>query len=187
MDAFNYLSVLLSIILGLGITQLLTAAGRLIRGRAAVRLYGPPLVWAGLLLLIHVQAWWSMFGLRTRTDWSFAAFLVVLLQTVILYMLAALVLPEAVAEPVVDLRAYYEQQVPWFFGFLVAVVCVSIAKELVLEGRLPEPANLVFHLFLMAAAAAAIRVRRPRFHQALAVVSAATLALYVGALFSTLR
>lgn len=187
MDAFNYLSVLLSIILGLGITQLLTAAGRLIRGRHAVRLYWPPLVWAGLLLVIYVQAWWSMFGLRTRTDWSFLTFLVVLLQTVVLYMMAALILPETVDESGVDLQTYYERHAPWFFGFLLAGLTVSIVKDVVLDGRLPEPANLTFHFLLMALCGTAIAVRRASVHGAVAVASVVAVAVYITALFSRLR
>ena len=187
MDAFSYLSVLLSIILGLGITQVLTSAGRLIRARQAVVLYWPPLVWAGLLLVIYVQSWWSMFGLRSRTEWSFLGFLVVLLQTVDLYMLSALVLPEDVAASGVDLRAHYARQAPWFFGFLVAALLISAAKEVVLEGHLPEGANLTFHLFLAVTAGLAVFLRRPWYHQALAVVSAGALALYIAVLFSRLH
>ena len=82
MDAFGYLSVVLSIIIGLGITQILASSGRLIRGRAHVVTYWPPLVWAGVLLVMYVQAWWSMFGLRAHVGWTFLAFLVVLLRTV---------------------------------------------------------------------------------------------------------
>ena len=37
MDAFSYLSILLSIIVGLGLTQILTAVGRIIRHRDRVR------------------------------------------------------------------------------------------------------------------------------------------------------
>jgi hypothetical protein len=40
-DPFSYLSVLISIILGLGITQLLTGLGRLLQARAGTRLYAP--------------------------------------------------------------------------------------------------------------------------------------------------
>ena len=64
MDAFSYLSVLLSIILGLGLTQLLTAVGRVIRHRDRVRVDWLPMLWAGVLLVVYVQVWWSMFGLR---------------------------------------------------------------------------------------------------------------------------
>jgi hypothetical protein len=56
-----------------------------------VKLYWPALAWAGLLLLISVQSWWAMFGLRSHHDWSFGAFAVVLLHTVVLYTLAVLV------------------------------------------------------------------------------------------------
>jgi len=54
MDAFSYLSVLLSVIIGLGISQLLTSFGRLIRHRDIVRSYWPSLLWAGVLLLIFI-------------------------------------------------------------------------------------------------------------------------------------
>src|SRR5437868_15494672 len=121
MDAFSYLSVLLAIIVGLGMTQVLTASGRLIRHRDRVRTYWPPLVWAGLLLVVYVPAWWAMLGLRTHTDWNFLTSFVVLLQTVMLYMMAAVVLPQSRAEPdVVDLRLHYERQRDWCFGFLLA-------------------------------------------------------------------
>ena len=199
MDAFSYLSVLLSIILGLGITQVLTAFGRLIRGRAAVRVYWPPLLWAGLLLVIYVQSWWASFGLRDHGDWTFGAFLVVLLQSIGLYMAAALVLPETVAEPsdegpdeaptprVADLRAHYERQAPWFFGFLMATVIASLLKDVVLSGSLPEAANVAFHIYLFVSAAIAIVVRRRWYHETIAVVTAAGFAVYIAALFSELR
>jgi hypothetical protein len=201
MDAFSYLSVLLSIIIGLGITQLLAATGRLIRGRAVVRAYWPPLLWAGILLVIYVQMWWSMFGLRVRTAWTFLAFFVVLLQTVVFYMATSLVLPETVTEPsdvggpsspadsatVADLRAHYERQVPWFFGFFAATVVVSMVKEMVLEGRPPVGANLAFHLFLLAGSGLALVSRRPRVHEGLAIANAVGVAGYIALLFSRLR
>src|SRR2546430_11876759 len=50
-----YLSVLLSIILGLGLTQVLTAVGRLVRHRDRVRPDWLPLLWAAVLLVVYVQ------------------------------------------------------------------------------------------------------------------------------------
>src|SRR6478672_4069223 len=66
MDPFSYLSVLISIILGLGITQLVTGLGRLIQARGRIKFYAPTIAWVGLLLIIHVQTWWAMFGLRSQ-------------------------------------------------------------------------------------------------------------------------
>ena len=187
MDAFGYLSVLLSIIIGLGLTQVLTACGRLIRHRERVRVYWPPLLWAGLLILIYVQSWWSSFGLRSFENWTFFSFFVVLLQTVMLYMMAAVVLPEQLDEAVVDLRAYYDRQSRWLFGFFLATLCVSVVKDIVLSGRLPLGLNLAFHGFFGAVAIAGLTIRRLRYHEALAVAATLAVLAYIALLFARLR
>src|SRR5438045_1231650 len=104
MDAFSYLSVLLSIILGLAITQVLQGLGKLMQARARVTFFWPPVVIALTLLMMFVQSWWAMFGLRTQRIWTFAGFAVVILQTILSYLMAALILPEVPPEGRVDLR-----------------------------------------------------------------------------------
>ena len=187
MDAFSYLSVLLSIILGLGLTQLLTAAGRLIRHRDRVHVDWLPLLWSIVLLVVYVQSWWAMFGLRSVRDWTFVAFLVVLAQTIMLYMMAAVVLPEQVEETGVDLEAHYDRQHRWFFGFFLATLCISIVKDLLIAGHLPGPANLVFHGLLAAVCVAAIVANSRRVQVALSIVGAIAVTVYIGALFMTLH
>jgi hypothetical protein len=187
MDAFSYLSVLISIILGLGITQLLTGLGRLLQARAGTRLYAPAITWVAVLLLIHVQTWWTMFGLRGVRGWTFGAFLVVLLQPALLYLMAALAVPEVTAGAPVDLRANYFAHARPFFALTMLLLVVSIAKDLVLDGRLPVPLNLATHVVLFALCAAAATTRRERFHQALAPVVAVIFAVYVTVLFARLN
>jgi hypothetical protein len=187
MDAFSYLSVLLSIIIGLGLTQVLTAIGRLIRHRDRVRPDWLPLLWAAVMLLIYVQVWWSMFGLRHYRDWTFLSFLIVLTQTGTLYLMAAVALPEQPDESGLDLREYYGRQHRWFFGFFLATLAVSVAKEVIIAGRLPEAMNLAFHLFLAAASASAIVIRRRRYQEVVGVACAAAIAAYIGLLFMRLR
>jgi hypothetical protein len=187
MDEFAYLSVLLSIIIGLGFTQLLTAAGRLIRHRDRVRVDWLPLLWAAVLLLIFVQVWWSMFGLRTYRGWTFFGFCLILSQTCTLYMMAAVVLPEHVDEPVVDLAAHYERQHRWFFGFFLATLIISVTKDLVINGRWPTAANLGFHALLAAICLSAIFVRGRRYQEMAGIAGAAVIVTYIGLLFMRLR
>jgi hypothetical protein len=187
MDAFNYLSVLLSIIIGLGISQLLTASGRLIRHRDRVHFHWPSLVWAGVLLLIFIQSWWAMFVLRHYTDWTFLAFTIVLLQTIGLYMSAAVVLPENVDGDGVDLRIHYEKHKRWIFGFMLTAVVTSVAKDVVLYGRFAEPANLAFHAFFAISCVAALLVRRARIHEILAIVATLAMGAYITTLFTQLH
>jgi Ca2+/Na+ antiporter len=186
MDEFAYLSVLLSIIIGLGITQLLTAAGRLIRHRDRVRVDWLPLLWAAVLLVIFVQVWWSMFGLRTYREWTFVGFLLILAQTCTLYLMAAVVLPEQV-EDAVDLATHYERQHRWFFGFFLATLIISVAKDLVINGQWPSAVNLGFHIFLAVVCLSAITVRKRRYQEVVGIAGSVAVATYIGLLFMRLR
>lgn len=187
MDAFSYLSVLLSIILGLGLTQLLTAVGRVIRHRDRVRVDWLPMLWAGVLLIVYVQVWWSMFGMRQLQSWTFVEFLVVLLQTVTLYMMAAMLLPEQIDEGGVDLRSFYDRHHRWFFAFFLATLVISVGKDVVIGGRLPEAWNLAFHIVFAAISLSAILVVRRRYHELVGITAAVSIVAYVGLLFARLQ
>jgi hypothetical protein len=187
MDAFSYLSVLISIILGLGITQLLPGLGRLLQARAGTRLYAPAVVWAGVLLLVHVQTWWAMFGLRGVGEWTFGRFLMVLLQPSVLYLMAALTLPEPAVGPQGDMRATYFAHARAFFVLAVLLLVVSVVKDLVVSGQLPAPLNLGAHVLLATLWAAAAATRRDWYHRAVAPATAVIFAAYVVVLFTRLR
>jgi hypothetical protein len=139
-----------------------------------------------VLVIVYVQVWWSMFGLRNYRDWTFIAFLIVLAQTVTLYLMAAVVLPEQPHEAGVDLRAFYDRHHRWFFGFFLVTLGISVAKDVVITGRLPDVPNLAFHLFLATACVSAIWIRRRRYQEVVGVVSAVAMTAYIGLLFARL-
>jgi len=185
MDEFSYLSVLLSIILGLAITQILKGFRGIVLARMRVRMYWPVVAWAVLLLLIDVQSWWAMFGLRSISTWTFPAFFVVLAQTIALYMLAAIVLPDFIGESV-DLNAHYHQHTRWFFGLLILVLLISLGKDLMLTGHLPDRVNLAFHLGFIALALPAMFVRSEWYHKAQPVAGLLLFVAYIALLFTRL-
>ena len=187
MDPFSYLAVLLSIILGLGLTQLLTATGRLIRHRDRVRVHWLPFLWAAILLLIYVQVWWSMYGLRLRRDWTFLDFGIVLAQTATLYLMAAVALPEQTEDAGVDLQVFFDRQHRWFFGFFLATLAVSVAKDVILGGRLPDRMNLSFHAIFALGCLAGLLMRRRRYQAVLGIGFAVAIVAYIGTLFARLR
>ena len=186
MDAFSFLSVLLSIILGLAITQVLQGLGRLMTARARVTFYWPPIVIALAMLVGFVQSWWAMFGLRNRQSWDFLGFLVVIFQVVFAYLQAAMILPE-VGEGPVDLRESYFKERRWFYSFVIAGTVTSLCKDLVLDGHLPKPLNLGFHCGWILLALCAIWTGRDLFHKLLAFVAAAGMTAYIVLLFTRLR
>jgi len=186
-DAFSYLSVLLSIIIGLGMTQVLTALGRVIRHRDRVAMDWLPLLWAAVMLVVFVQVWWSSFGLRQFRDWTFVGFLLVLTQTCTLYLMSAVILPEQIDETRTDLAAHYQRQHRWFFSFLLATLVVSVLKDLVINGHWPSVLNLGFHIFLTAISLSAIFIRQRRYQEFVGVVGAGGIAAYIWLLFMRLQ
>lgn len=186
MDAFSYLSVLLSVILGLAIAQILQGYRALALNRRQVTLYWPTLAWTGSLLLMVAQHWWASFDLADRGDWSFADFAATLLQTALIYLMAALVLPDIPADRPVDLKQHYWRERVPFFTAGIAAIGWSMAKEVILEGRLPEPANLAFHLVFLTLSLTALASRSEWLHKAFAALMLALFVIYVTLLFARL-
>ena len=187
MDEFSYLSVLLAVILGLAITQILQGFRGLLHAREKVVIYWPSLVWAGLVMLIAVQSWWASFGMRHITGWTFLGFMVVLLENICIYMVAALVLPDFAEERHVDLRRSYFKQAPWFYGLFALALLLSLLKDFVLSGAFPTRLNLAFHLLFLAGSVAMILIRNDTFHKVYTLVSAALFFVYISELFGYLH
>lgn len=187
MDAFAHLSVLISIVLGLGITNLLMGLARVVQMRGRVKVYWPTIVWALVLLLLHVQTWWSMFGLRTVETWTFVAFGLTLMQPILLFFLSALVLPDFDRDEALDLRANYFAQARWFFGIILALLLTSLARTFALQGRLPMGEDFAFHLAFIAGVIPGVVVTNETFHKISALVAAGSVFAYVALLFTELR
>lgn len=184
MNTFEYLSVLVSIILGLGITQLLSGFGTWLEQRHSFRAYGPAIAWAGFLLLVHVQTWWTMFGLGVHENWNFLQFAMVLLQPILLFLLAVIVLPGPNA-PRHDPRDNFLAQRRWFFGLLAGLLFVSLLKDLT-RGDIPGPANLAFHALFLGISALGFLFAGERIQRWLAYSSIATFTAYIALLFAEL-
>lgn len=186
MDAFSYLSVLLSIILGLAMAQVLQGYRAILLARGRVRLSAPVLIWSGLLLLFATQAWWASFGLREREHWDFLSFAMILLQMILLYMLTAVIFPDVAPSGTVDLVEHFDEHRRAFFGFLIGMLIASVCKDLVFDHRLPSTTNLVFHIVGAVTSVIGILAKNARVQLALALIAAAGSVGYIAVLFAQL-
>jgi hypothetical protein len=187
MDQFGYLSVLLAIIVGFAITQILLGFRGLVLSRVHVQMYWPTLLWAALLLLINVQSWWAMFGMRAIQHWTFPAFAVLLTQTIAQYMLAAIVFPDFPGDQAIDLYDHYWQHTRWFFGLLIFLLIVSLTKDLIIGGRMTGALNLLFHLSFMTMCVVAMLTSAQMYHKLFPLLGIAIFSGYIIALFTPLR
>jgi hypothetical protein len=184
-DAFAYLSVLLSIVLGLAIAEILQGYGVLLRSRSNVEVYAPPLIWSVMVLILATHFWWASFGLSTRENWSFAAFSAVLLQTIMLFMGAALILPHSAPGPV-DLRAHYYKERAPFFAFGLLFLLVGFLKLWLLSDPF-QGLTLGFFAFFTLMALLGLLFTRPRVHEVLAPVMAVGIVIFITIMFARLQ
>lgn len=183
MTPFDYLSVLLSIVLGLSITQLLSGFAGLVRARDRMAIYWPLPVQMAFVFLVSVQMWWSLFGLHNARHWTFGLFLIVLMQPVTVYLMSAFITPDVSGEGRVDLRAIYFRERAWFFGASLFTVLISLAKNFFVNQGPPAPADMVGHAIFATTALAGLLSRNDIVHKIIAPVALLVFCAYIALLF----
>src|SRR5882757_9449630 len=104
MTPFEYVTVLVSIILGLGITQIVTGVADLVHQWDRVKVYWPHLLWIIIVFFLQIQEWWSLYELRNITSLRLPTFFFVLLYPINLFILARLLFPLVQAESDINLK-----------------------------------------------------------------------------------
>lgn len=187
MTQFEYLSVLVSIIIGLGLSHLLSSIARLIQLRHRTRFYVPTLCWMALLFLAHIQIWWVAFERRGNADWNFFSFLLYLLIPITVFVLSYLIVPDLEREGQVDLKASYYANRVWVFGLFGLVPLISLGEEYIHDGGIPMDADVLFRLCFMVLALCAATIRSERYHAVNAGLGLSLFFLYIFALFLQLQ
>jgi len=140
----EYVAALLSIIVGLGLTDLAQSLRELVRPRRQVDWHWLPLLWAATTFLLAIQIWWNSFSFLTGATPAF--FVAYLLTFLLLYLTCAFALPDpeweksraatntgevsietSVTQAPLDLRAFYfsASHRRWFFGVFIAFIVMS--------------------------------------------------------------
>ena len=178
MTPFEHLAVLISIVLGLALTQLLAGVHRVAQARRRVRVYWLPLVWVGLLFITQVEWWWASYALRRETVWNFFYFLFVLLSPVSLFLAAAFALPEIEPGEHYDLRAHYYENRGAFFGIVAAGPVLDAIRRAIQAGTWRDAgavSNAIAAVLVVSLAVSA----RPRWHAAVTLAITALFGFFL--------
>lgn len=121
MNAFRWSSVVFSLILGLGMTHLLSSTVGIFRVRGRETLDWIPFAWAGCVFIWQLQFWWAIIELPCMIhSWDLGAFLIMVVLTILLYLAASLVLPPAGTDLTAGLGALFARDGRW------ALVALSV-------------------------------------------------------------
>ncbi|HZR05044.1 MAG TPA: hypothetical protein VFA61_04375 [Candidatus Udaeobacter sp.] len=131
MAAFEYLSVLISIILALGMTRVLGGVGEMPQARSHRRIYRVHAIWIINLFLYLVIAWWIFYRWRYQEPWRFLLFVFVLISPTLLYLASLLLFPrEGDIDSAIDYKTHYYANHRAFFILFALFTPVDIADSL---------------------------------------------------------
>lgn len=130
MSAFEYTSVMASIIVGLALVDILISLNRLIRAGGSVRWHWAAPVTAALITMTIIQIWWSIYEPQD-TPMTIGQFLPLLVELVLLFLLAASALPDEIPAGGIDLRLYYDRNSPYLWSLFAASLAWATAGSAV--------------------------------------------------------
>ena len=168
MDAFEYISVLTSIIIGLGMAQLLLGVSRLIQHPENARPYWVHLSWVLTMFVYSVFWWWWEFNLSVIEVWTFGAYLLVIFYTFLIFLMCALLSPVNLSG-YDGFEQYYYAKRAWIFGTFLVMQFVDIGVALIKGMDYFMGLGIYFYVaeaLIVILSAMAIATRNKSFHAA---------------------
>ncbi|MDQ6826580.1 MAG: hypothetical protein M3Z14_05190 [Candidatus Eremiobacteraeota bacterium] len=187
MAVFSYLSVLISILIGLGMSHLLGAMVRLIHNRSRTKFYWPSQLWAINLFLLLTLIWWADFNLNRHEYWTFAIFLATLTLPAILYVACGLVLPASEVRNDDDMRAAYFENRVWFLSLISTAIALSFVQTYLLDGHITVDTDAGLKVLLLSFSIFPIVSKAEIAQKTAALANFATVVFYIVFLFYNLR
>jgi hypothetical protein len=189
MEFFNYVMVLASVILGLGITHLLMGVAGILQHPGRDKIYWVHLLWVAATFLRAIFWWWFEFRLSETPGWTFTLYVFVLGYAFLIYLWCALLFPRDLAG-YDGFKDYFYSRRRWFFGLGVAGQLVDVVDTL-LKGldhfRSLGPSYPIAMFVLTALFLIAMRTRNERFQAAFAIFSVTYLVAYPWIVFQTVQ
>jgi hypothetical protein len=122
---FEYISVLTSIIIGLGMAHLLRGLAGLMQHPGRHKIYWVHLLWVGFMFFNMIFFWWWEFSLATLDVWLFQNYLFIVAYAVVLYLMCALLFPTDL-DDYTGFKDYFLSRRAWFFGLLGLITAIDI-------------------------------------------------------------
>lgn len=144
---FEYISVFLAIILGVGVTQLVTGFAEIIHRWHVTKTYWPHMALIALVFVLHIQEWWAIYEMRGYDSWRLPVFLFLALYPVNLYILARILFPVEWSKEGCDLKQFYFENYRRIYLFTILLAVLAIINNLFIEGR--PVAEQVFQFFII--------------------------------------
>ena len=129
-DVYPHIRTVMGMVIGLGVTRLLSGVARIVQHPGQQVLYPVHLAWVVSVLLSLVHFWWWEFALFRIEIWTFGTYLFVIGYAILLFMQCALLFPDSLGE-YADYKEFFLARRAWFFGLLATTSLFDVVDTLI--------------------------------------------------------
>ena len=130
MTHYEYLMVMVSIILGLGATQALRGLSKIARSPTR---FLPATLWVTGLFYLHIQVWWGFWDMADVPSWTQLSYYLIIFLPCSLFAATELLVPIGAGADT-DWEAHFQSVQTWFLGSLITFQIVAILASYLLMG-----------------------------------------------------
>jgi hypothetical protein len=163
MTTFEYLAVLISIIVGLGITHLLGGVARFIHHPGRFKFYWAHFLWTVTTFMTLILFWWIQLWMNSVEEWNSYLYAFLVLYSVLLYLQCVIITPPDSPEGL-DLRQYFFSKRKWFFGVVLAGCLMDVVDGLIKEH------DTGYQFVFVPLVVVALLTKNPKYHAFLAII-----------------
>ena len=131
MNSFEFIMILVSIIIGLGIAELLQTVSKIIKGAVEGGLLY--ILWTVNMLNMLIQCFWAYWLYENRVDWTYIELILILLGPIIMYIIASLLyLPNNQYNQFDEY--FINHRLPFFILFMVLMILFTFNDYVFTKG-----------------------------------------------------
>ena len=157
MQVYDYIAVMLSIVLGLGATQMLSGLSQVIQNCNRIKNYWVFYAWVIVVLGLILQFWWAYWDYRAYQNWTFFKFVYLLSGPAVLYFSSRILVPEDIGTQCSNLVTYcFRIRRPFYWSLAIVMFFAMTSPFVVREGDFFTEFRVLQGLGLIAALAGAI-------------------------------
>ncbi len=135
MEPFEYVVVITSLIIGLGIAQVLNGLADIVSGFKHLKVSVAHVLMIISTFLNLYQDWFYNYEYSVHVEeWTMKVILGLLTFPILVFILARMLIPTGLRSDEKDLVAYYNEQWPSFFIISIWIVLISIFQDIHISG-----------------------------------------------------
>jgi hypothetical protein len=168
-SAFEYVLVMVGVVLTLATSHLLIFLATVIARRERIQGYALHYAWTLLLLVLNLHTWLALWAFHTQTGFPLTQLIAMLSTASLVFIAARVLVPDLPADRRADLRSHYFRiRVP-FFAILSLFWLLLLLGPVLLGGTgLAEPV-VVHRAVFLGLSVSGVLIRQPAWHAALAL------------------